>query len=400
MTVLVGCEEERAAPPPIAVRPIVETPPAAPDPVEPEGAAVEEPALPLEPPALALAGATVCRAGPPHELARFERRRTRVAIAYGARGGLAAWASEENTLSARPIDAEGRPAGETVSSELRKAEGLEELVAIPQGFVALSAAPLCERYGSSCYQAIALDGTGRALGAPSLPAPGDQWVTFTSVAATRDGVWAAIASRYGYRLVRFRVRPDGAMTEEHAENLQVEEAGTGDVPIRAVAATAEGDALALVLDRYDTVAKLYRSATGSIRRLHGFGATDRELHVDLFEVIDDELVLVFDRRLARIGLDGALTERPAPIRERARLPESIRDRVLPRIEARGPTSMLVRSDLLRIDIGEPTPIASTLRDGTPVAAVAWIDRRFVAIAAEPAGGELVITTRAIDCAPP
>lgn len=401
-------ERERGTPtsrvaPPSSVAPSQTAPPAtAPTPVV-EPAPVPPIAAPsaASVPTFAMAGAPTCRVGEAHELAVVDRLRTRVAVSFRGERGLAAWATSEDELTVRPIDRDARPTGPALANAFRKAEGLEWLVPMEAGTIALSSGQLCDRYGSACFQAIALGDDGRALGAPLLHEPGSQNTSVSAVAAGGDWLFAMRESRWGYGAVRYRIRPDGALDAQTCDGLRLDGSGSGDVPLRAIAATQAGRAF--VFAEYEGEyggrrARLYDSqADRMLPAMRGFGQSEDGVDVDAMVIDADALVIVTGRTWFRVGFDGRVITGPERVRERAALPESVRDRIAVAIEARGGRAVLVRRDLLREEVGQPAQIVPTMRNGTALARAAWLGDRFVVVAGEPGAPGIRLTARVVEC---
>lgn len=377
------------------VNPVLTAPPspAEPEP-EPEGDA------PVLPPTILSAGATTCRVGETHELGVVDRPRTQVAVAFRGVNGLAAWVEGEDSLAVRPLDAGAHPVGATVVSALRKAEGLQLLAPTPNGTIALAAGQICDRMGMSCFQAIGLARDGHALGAPFLDPPADQMASVNTYAVGGSSLFAAHVRRSGYDIVRYHVAGDGTVEAERSQNLHLDGGNMGDAPFRAIAATSAGRAF--VLAEYEgaggRVARIYDTETQRfLPPMRGFGQSPEGITVDLMEIEGDAIVAIAERKLFRIGFDGRITLGPERFRGRDDLPVNIRDRVLATVEAQRGQAVLVRRDLARQVVGEPTVIVPTLRNGAAIARVAWVGDHFVAISGEPVDAGIRITSRAIAC---
>lgn len=382
-----------AAPPSVAETPPAAEPPAASPP--PSGG------LPRSLPTIATAGAATCRVGEAHELAVVDRRRTRVAVSFRGDRGLAAWATGEDELRVRPIDRDARPTGASVASAFRRADRLEWLVAMPTGTIALSSGDLCDRFGHSCFQAIALDDEGHALGA-FLHKPGNQWASVNATAVGGGWLFALQEGRWGSEVVRYRIGDDRSLNVESGMGLRLDGSTTGDIPLRAVAASPTGRAFVLVdhEGQRGRVTRLYDwESQRMLPLMRGFGQDPDGVAVDLMEVDGDAIVIVADRKYSRVGFDGRVLVGPERIRDRAALPEGLRDRMIVSVESRRGQTVLVRRDLARAEVGGVVSIArSPSRPWyAPYAHAAWVGDRFVVVAGEPAENGIRVTSRTVEC---
>jgi hypothetical protein len=275
---------------------------------------------------------------------------------------------------------------------------------MPTGTIALSSGQLCDRYGSACFQAIALGDDGRALGAPLLHEPGGQWASVNAIAVGGDWLVATHANRWGYGAVRYQIGDDGALRAEPCAGLQLDGSEVGDVPLRAVAATATGRAF--VLAEYEgemggRCARLYDAESNRmLPAMRGFGQSDGGIVVDLMEIDGDAIIIVTERKWFRVGFDGRVITGPERIRDRDALPEGLRDRIVVSVEARRGHAVMVRRDLARREIGEAVEIVPAMRHGAALAQAAWVGDRFLVLAGEPADRGIRVTGRVVDCSSP
>lgn len=352
-------------------------------------------------PTIPTAGAATCRVGEVHELGVVDRRRTRVAVSFRGGHGLAAWATGQDELAVRPIDGEARPAGPAVASAFRRSDRLQWLMAMPTGTIALSSGDLCDRFGHSCYQAIALGDDGRALGS-FLQDPENQHSTVSAAAVGGPWLYALNNGRWGVDAVRYRIADDGSLSVEQAIGMELAGTTVGDFPLRSVATSPTGRAFVLVNHDGLTgrVTRLYDWAGQRMLPLmRGFGQDSNGFHVDLMEVDGDAIVILGEGKYFRVDFDGRVLIGPERVRERASLPEGLRDRMVVSVESRQRQTVLVRRDLARAEVGEAVRIApSPSRPWyAPYARAAWVGDHFVVVAGEPAENGIRITSRTIAC---